>query len=154
MHSRIFVLTDNLNEVDNITYPDEVEMANSIGADSIVEEGEQEFKDSVEWLKGCYNLKNVNFRQTPSEFGSILVAEIDKKELVEAAEKEIDKRIEAVKEALEKRDLWKVAWEAYNQRGFYFYADGYSLMNIVDLHNYAKDFGNKLYVIRTYDYHF
>ncbi len=155
MHSVVFVLVENLEDIENISYPDEVDMANFIGADSIIEEDEKEFKKSVEWLQNCYNLKHVVFQKVKLDYGDkVLVAEISKNELFNAIEKEIQERIEAVKQALNERDLHRVAWEAYNQRGFYFYLDGYDLLNIIDLYRYGKNLNDKLYIIRTYDYHF
>lgn len=158
MHSRVFVLARNLEEIaDNIDALDEVEIAAHIKADYAIKESTDKFKRSIEWLKNCYNLSYLNFKQLNiEEYGEITVAEIDRDELLKGLQQQKIERLKKVKEALEKEDLWEIAYWAYNQQGFYFYLKGYGLMNEVDLLESYKDinFENKIFIIRTFDYHF
>jgi len=159
MHSRVFVLVKSLDDVEeSYGVLDEYDTV-EIEVDYLATETEEEeFKNSVEWLKNYYDLKNVEIKKVDTEVGEIPIAILDRKEFFDALEIKIKERIPKVKEALEKEDLWLVAHYAYNQKGFYFYLyEESGLMNEVNLHHFYKDsvtLGDKIYVIQTYDYHY
>ncbi|MDI1472992.1 hypothetical protein QI155_10655 [Thermodesulfovibrio sp. 1176] len=160
MHSKVFVLArseEEINEVYENVSGDEI--VETVGADYAVLETEEEFKDSIEWLKENYSLSNVDLRMVNTDdYGEILVAKISKtqiEELIESLKKKKEKRIEKAKEALEKGDLWLTAWEAYNRKGFFFALDGYGIFNDVELLDMLeREEIDKLYVIQSFDYHF
>ncbi len=160
MHSRVFILAKNEEEI-NESYDNfyEDDIVEEIGADYVVLETEEEFQGSIEWLKNCYGLSSVDLRKVnTSDHGEVLVAEISEsqiKALIESLEKKKEKRIEKVKEALESNNLWLIAWEAYNKKGFFFGLQSYGIFNEVELLNIlVEEKINKLYVIQTFDYHF
>ncbi len=159
MHLKIFVLARDLEDIEQ-SYEAITEMdAASIDADYIVAETEEEeFKNSVEWLKGYYGLKNAEIKKTDTEVGEIPIAILDRKEFFDALEAKVKERIPKVQEALQKEDLWLAAYYAYNEKGFYFYLyEESGIMNEVDLHHFYKEsktLGDKLYIVRTYDYHY
>lgn len=160
MHSKVFILAkkeEEINESYDIFFEDEI--VESIGADYAALETEEEFRDSIERLKNCYGLSGVNLRKvTTNDYGEVLVADISEsqiKALIESLQKKKEERIEKVKEALESGNLWLIAWEAYNKKGFFFGLQGYGIFNEVELLNIlVKEKINKLYIVQTFDYHF
>lgn len=97
MHSKVFVLArseEEINEVYENVSGDEI--VETVGADYAVLETEEEFKDSIEWLKENYSLSNVDLRMVNTDdYGEILVAKISKtqiEELIESLKKKKEKK--------------------------------------------------------------
>lgn len=156
MHSRVFILVKSENEIDEVYDSlSENEITEAIRADYASSEDRNEFIESMNWLKDFCSL-NIQFKERQTESGIILVAVIDTNELMNGLIKEKERRIKKVREALEREDLYNIAYYAYNQKGFYFYLREAGFMNEIDMLNYLDDFGlpDRIYVVQTFDYHF
>lgn len=156
MHSKVFILAKSVNEIDEVYDSlSEDEIVEAIGADYVSLEDRNEFMESIKWLKDFCSL-NIQFEDRQTEYGTILVAVIDTNELMNGLIKEKERRIKKVREALEREDLYDIAYYAYNQKGFYFYLREAGFLNKIDILNYLDDFGlpDKIYVVQTFDYHF
>lgn len=155
MHSRVFILAKSENEIDEVYNLSEDKIVEAIEADYASSEDRNEFIESMNWLKDFCSL-NIQFKERQTESGIILIAVINTNELMNGLTKEKERRIEKVREALEREDLYDVAYYAYNQKGFYFYLREAGFMNEIDMLDYLNNFGlpDIIYVVQTYDYHF
>jgi len=155
MHSRIFIISENDNfDLDDII-PTECELFDYLscyGVDYV--DKETDFEDDVEWFKNVYNLKKIE------KIDGIF--KIDKQELIKALKKEKERRLKKVKKLIKNAETdlmsvsaWDIANEIYMQKGFYFYLDGYGIMNEMDLLEDLKLIkNNTIYIVDSFDYHF
>ncbi len=155
MHSRIFVLAQKINKLDFDDLPTEYELFDYLshyGIDYVV--GDTDFYDDVEWFKKTYNLKTEKING---------IYKIKKQELIEALKREKERRLKKVKELIKKAETdlmsvpaWEISNEIYAQKGFFFYAEGFGIMNEMDmLDDYLRLLkGDNIYILKSFDYHF
>ena len=80
--------------------------------------------------------------------------------LKETIEKEIKRRVARIKNELEEPhpDLIEIAYEAYLQKGFYFYLPDWRFLNEIGLYEFVLNNPNNkyenFYIVKTFDYHF
>ena len=160
MHYRIFILAENIDDFDFDNIPTEYELFEHLshyGIDYVSEEADLE--DDIEWFKNILKIK------TEKMIGGDkhgIYYKIDKQELIEALIKEKRHRLENVKKLIKDMEhdimsvpAWKISNEIYAQKGFYFYLDGYGIMNEMDLLEDLKLIkNNTIYIVDSFDYHF
>lgn len=158
MHSRIFMITNEKEEIENLKDIDvTIEAAEYMGADGVEKINDiEEFKNSTGWFSQYYNTP-----VTIHKKGDFFYTEVDAKAFYEKLKEIKRRRIQEIKKLLEapEPDLYWIAQRAYYDRGFYFFIDGYSLMPEVEdtLINFTREAAEKnkpLYIIAIFDYHY
>ena len=169
-HSRVFCMVRNLNEeeVERALAVDNVDVVEAIRgcdyADDRLEEGNALVQEDVDWLASWIGIKGEEPLIKPE------VIKIDGVEyyywavpvdkLKEAIEEEKKKRVKRIKKELEeeKPDLGTIAYEAYLQKGFFFYLPDLGFLNEIDLYEFVLENtegrGENFYIVKTIDYHF
>lgn len=158
MHSSVFCLTAYKKEIKDIYKASlDMEIVESIGADYATErEDFDAFKKDVGWFSSFYKC-SYSIEDFTYENSKIKVAKISVEELKKGLKREKNQRLELIKKELEKEDpdLFTIAYHAYLEKGFYFWAPGYGIEPAVFLDNYLKaNESEYIYIVKTYDYHF
>jgi len=167
MHSRVFCMVTKLDQglIERALDIYEDDIVNWIsGADYASERNElHEVQDDVDWLiewigkdDDLIEPQIVSYDDEDYYYWPIPVEKLKQK-----LEEEVKRRIENIKKMLESPmpSLHDIAYEAYNQKGFYFWIDGEEFVNEIDLYEFFlnskhnKDLST-LYVVGSFDYHF
>jgi len=149
MHSRIFVISEDFTEEKELFSWDDPETAAQLKVDYIVPS--ENFIDDIEWLQDAYGIKI-----SKEEGDKYFIPSDEIRILKNSLEKIRKKRLETIAYELKKDspNLWKIAYEAWNQHGFFFYMEN-CIWNEMELLEYLeKRIPEKLYVLESYDYHF
>lgn len=160
MHSRVFVITNKKEEIEDFknSHIEEEILGGIIGADYAQKQEEYEdFKDDIEWFSQQYKIPAEIKREEDGNF----YAEVDANAFYEALQREKKKRIEKIEKLLKDSNpnLYNIAQTAYYEKGFYFVLNGIDVIPEVDtyLFEFLQDTmekGGKIYIAITWDYHF
>ena len=164
MHGRIFVIVDedSLKNGDRFCPFEEHEMMDWIPAcDYVLQESENDFKESIEWLSERFNL-NLKIELKDSDGEKVPVGVLGQdgvKSLIHALEEDRKNRLKAVKEELQKEnpDVWRIAQLAYDDSAFYFVLSQGEFSNemgfLESLKQFQKEYSGSLFITESYDYH-
>jgi len=164
MHGRIFVI-DTKEDMQNRGYFYEApwecyEMVHFIpGCDYVVREGENRFKDNCMWFAEEYCLKfeeDIWLEQVETNGEESQVAVVKVAPLTEALKKEKLRRLERIKEELEKPDpdMWRIQYEAWTDSGFWFVIPEYRFGPEMELLQWLKkESPEEIFITEVFDYH-
>jgi len=168
--------------VKDIRDEEEVENALAVDGEDVVEtiigcdyagdrldEGNASLQEDVDWLAdwigidgkvGAENDPLIKPEEIEIDGEKYFYWAIPVDRLKKTIEKEMKRRITRIKNELEEPfpDLIGIAYEAYLQKGFYFYLPDWGFMNEIDLYEFVLNNPNNkyenFYVVKTIDYHF
>lgn len=170
MHSRVFCMTTKLDAeaIEDALNLDENDVVDWIpGADYVVGRNKAEVQEDVDWLAEWLGIKRENEKDDNLIKPKVVSYDdedyscwpIPVEKLKRRLEKEVRRRVKNIRKLLKEPvpDLHSIAYEAYNQKGFFFWLDG-TLMNEIDFYEFLNSKHNKdlttLYVVGSFDYHF
>ena len=148
MHNRIFVISREFTEEKGLFPWEEPGTVAMLRVDYIVPS--EDFIDDIEWLQDAYGIKV--FKERNKYF----IPSNEIKILKDSLEKIKNERLEKVAEELKKErpSLWRIAYRAWNQYGFFFYMNS-TIWNEMELLEYLeRGIPKRLFILESYDYHY
>ena len=156
MHSQIFVLAEDINNIDFENMPTEDELFALLDSTVNCVSVETSLEEDIQCFDITYNVK-----PKPIKFKGNTIYKINKNNLITALKEEKKKRLKEVREILSKNDdeidPSLVAKKIYNKLGFFFFFIDIDMgilneMDLLENSNLIKS--DTIYIVISFDYHF